>query len=678
MNKKHKSSIALPQMSRRTFVTGMAAGAALLGATGSRALSSDHRPATSPQTLRGNNFDLNIGYTSVNFTGRSRTATTVNGSLPAPVLRWREGQRVTLNVNNSLAHDSSIHWHGIILPTGQDGVPGLSFNGIRPGETFQYQFDLNQSGTYWYHSHSGFQEQTGVYGAIVIDPAGPDPVEYDRDYVVLLSDWSDTAPDAVYGKLKNESHYYNFRRRTVGDLWSDIREKGVRRTFREREMWNEMRMSDTDISDVTGYTYTYLMNGQTPDANWTALFKRGEKVRLRFINAAAMSIFDVRIPGLKMKVVATDGQNIEPVSVDEFRIGVAETYDVVVEPEADTAYTLFAQTIDRSGFARGTLTPELGLSAAVPAMDYAPVLGHRDMGMAHDMGGMDHGGMGGMDHSKMDHGQHQMGGMDHSQHGGMDHSKMDHSQHQMGGMDHSQHGGMDHSKMDHSQHQMSGMDHSQHGGMAQGASGQYSLHGGRPELGGMQGAWFTEKLGRAGFGSNSPIVHLPSEYRYTVDMRAEQPMNGLRDPGIGLRDHMQRYGRRVLNYGDIRNLTPTIDKREPTRELQLHLTGNMERYVWGMDGIKFMEAEPLMLKYGERIRITLVNDTMMTHPIHLHGMWSELETEEPDYIPRKHTILVQPGSKISYLVTADAYGRWAYHCHLLYHMPGMFREVRVV
>ncbi|MFC6978067.1 copper resistance system multicopper oxidase [Microbulbifer taiwanensis] len=386
MNKKHKSSIALPQMSRRTFVTGMAAGAALLGATGSRALSSDHRPATSPQTLRGNNFDLNIGYTSVNFTGRSRTATTVNGSLPAPVLRWREGQRVTLNVNNSLAHDSSIHWHGIILPTGQDGVPGLSFNGIRPGETFQYQFDLNQSGTYWYHSHSGFQEQTGVYGAIVIDPAGPDPVEYDRDYVVLLSDWSDTAPDAVYGKLKNESHYYNFRRRTVGDLWSDIREKGVRRTFREREMWNEMRMSDTDISDVTGYTYTYLMNGQTPDANWTALFKRGEKVRLRFINAAAMSIFDVRIPGLKMKVVATDGQNIEPVSVDEFRIGVAETYDVVVEPEADTAYTLFAQTIDRSGFARGTLTPELGLSAAVPAMDYAPVLGHRDMGMAHDMG----------------------------------------------------------------------------------------------------------------------------------------------------------------------------------------------------------------------------------------------------------------------------------------------------
>jgi FtsP/CotA-like multicopper oxidase with cupredoxin domain len=462
-----------------------------------------------------------------------------------------------------------------------------------------------------------------------------------------------------------------------------------------------MRMSDTDIADVTGYTYTYLMNGQTPDNNWTAAFRRGEKVRLRFINAAAMSIFDVRIPGLKMTVVASDGQNIEPVTVDEFRIGVAETYDVIVEPAADSAYTLFAQTMDRTGYARGTLSPDPSLRAEVPAMDYAPVLTHRDMGM----GGMDHSMHGAPRergtvypstlkapaphaghgpaadsremHSGMDHSQHQMNGMegmDHSQHQMDSTEGMDHSQHQMNGME-----GMDHSQ--HQMNSMESMDHSQHGGMTQGASANYSPHGGRANLGGMPGAWFTENLKRAGHGNdgemNHPIVHLPSEYGYTVDMRADAPMNGLHDPGIGLREHQQRYGRRVLNYGDIRNLTPTIDRREPEREIQLHLTGNMQRFIWSMDGVQFNDAEPLMLKYGERIRITLVNDTMMTHPMHLHGMWSELETGDAQYIPRKHTIIVQPGARISYLVTADALGRWAYHCHLLYHMPGMFREVRV-
>ncbi|MCW8127690.1 copper resistance system multicopper oxidase [Microbulbifer halophilus] len=603
-------------LSRRTFVTGVAAGAALLGSAGAVAkprqstLNSD-----AVDTLRGNRFDLDIGYTPVNFTGRNRTAVTVNDGLPGPILRWKEGETVTLNVTNNLAHDSSIHWHGMILPSNMDGVPGLSFAGIKPGETYRYQFDVNQSGTYWYHSHSDFQEQQGLYGAIVIDPAEPDPVAYDRDYVVLLSDWSDESPHDIYSHLKTEGHYYNRQRRTAGDLWDEIREKGVAQTWRDRKMWNEMRMSDRDISDVTGYTYTFLMNGQTPDANWTALFQKGEKVRLRFINAAAMSIFDIRIPGLKMTVVASDGQNIEPVSVDEFRIGVAETYDVVVEPDGDSAYPLFAQTIDRSGFARGTLTPDPALRAGVPTMDYAPVLTHRDMGMGHGS----------------------MSGMDHGQHGSA-----------------------------------SGMDHSRH------ESGDYSPHGGRPELGGMQGTWFTDNLGRAGHGSDSPIVHMPSEYGYGVDMRSQMPMDGLNDPGIGLRDHRQRYGRRVLTYADIRNLTLTIDRREPTRELQLHLTGNMERYMWSMDGIKFSDAEPLVLKYGERIRITLVNDTMMTHPIHLHGMWSELETGDAEYIPRKHTVIVQPGSKISYLVNVDAYGRWAYHCHLLYHMPGMFREVRVV
>ncbi|WP_428819264.1 copper resistance system multicopper oxidase [Microbulbifer sp. MCCC 1A16149] len=666
MNRSREPQIALPALSRRRFVTGVAAGAALLGMPAG-ASSGAPRANPTPQTLRGNQFDLHVNYQPVNFTGRERTAVATNGSVPGPILRWKEGETVTLNVTNHLAHDTSIHWHGIILPTGMDGVPGLSFNGIRPGETFTYQFELNQSGTYWYHSHSDFQEQQGHYGSIVIDPAEPDPVACDRDYVVMLSDWSDESPHDIYAKLKKEGHYYNRRRRTAGDLWDEIRQKGVAQTWQDRKMWNEMRMSDRDISDVTGYTYTYLMNGQTPDGNWMAQFKRGEKVRLRFINGSAMSIFDIRIPGLKMTVVASDGQNIEPVTVDEFRIGVAETYDVVVEPVDDRAYTLFAQTIDRSGYARGTLTPHPELRAEVPAMDYAPVLTHRDMGMDHS--GHNMGGMSGMDHSGHDMGN--MGGMDHSGHDMGNMGGMDHSGHDMGNM-----GGMDHSG--HDMGSMSGMDHSQHAGMQSGNAGQYSLHGGRPELGGMQGVWFTDGLGRAGHGSNSPIVHLPSEYGYGVDMRAEMPGNGLNDPGIGLRDHDTRYGRRVLTYADIRNLTPTLDRREPTRELQLHLTGNMHRYMWSMDGIKFNDAEPLMLKYGERIRITLVNDTMMTHPIHLHGMWSELETGDSEYIPRKHTILVQPGSKVSYLVTADAYGRWAYHCHLLYHMPGMFREVRVV
>jgi CopA family copper-resistance protein len=593
------------ELSRRRFVTGAAAGAAL-ASIGLPLRAAEANPR--PRVLTGNNFDLSIGYQSVNFTGAERTATTVNGSLPAPILRWKEGERVRLNVTNHLAHDSSIHWHGMILPTEMDGVPGLSFAGIKPGETYHYEFDVNQSGTYWYHSHSGFQEQTGLYGAIVIDPKEPDPVECDRDYVVLLSDWSDENPHDIYAKLKKMSHYYNFQERTAGDLWRDIKEKGLARTWNERTMWNTMRMSQTDIADVTGYTYTFLMNGITPDSGWTGLFKRGEKVRLRFINGAAMTIFDIRIPGLKMTVVASDGQNIEPVSVDEFRIGVAETYDVVVEPSDDSAYTIFAQTIDRSGYARGTLTPDPAWTAEVPDMDYSPVLSHADMGMA-AMGGMDHSG-------------HDMSAMGDK---GMDHSM-------------------------HNLHGMQGMDHSQHR---------------------------MQSIASAGEGSNSPIQHDSTEYGPHVDMLAPAPQNGLNDPGVGLRDHQERYGRKVLTYGDIKNLYPTLDKRDPEHEIQLHLTGNMSRYMWSVDGIKFADAEPLRLTFGERVRITLVNDTMMTHPIHLHGMWSELETGDAGYIPRKHTVIVQPGSSISYLVTADALGRWAYHCHLLYHMPGMMREVRV-
>lgn len=608
-----------PSISRRRFVTGIAAGSAFLGLGLASTLSlASPSNRLGPSMLRGNQFDLNIGYQPVNFTGKDRMATAVNGSVPAPILRWREGERVTLRVKNNLAKDSSLHWHGLILPAEMDGVPGLSFDGIKPGETFEYQFDVNQSGTYWYHSHSGFQEQTGLYGAIIIDPRDPDPVSYDREYVVMLSDWSDEDPEAIYAKLKKLSHYYNFRERTVGDLWQDIKYKGITETWNERDMWNQMRMSETDISDVNGYTYTYLMNGVTPDEGWIGLFKRGEKVRLRFINGSAMTIFDVRIPGLKMTVVASDGQNIEPVTIDEFRIGVAETYDVVVEPSDDSAYTVFAQSIDRSGFTRGTLTPDVEMTSLIPNMDTAPTLGHRDMGM----------GMANMTET----------------------SAVDHSQHQMNGA----------KTIDHSQHQMSGAK------TISDKKTDHTSHNSLPEV-----------LGKAGFGSIREITHASTETGPHVDMKAISPQSGLTDPGVGLRNHLQKHGRKVLTYADIKNLYLTSDPRDPTREIELHLTGNMSRYMWSINGVKAADADPIKLKYGERVRITLVNDTMMAHPIHLHGMWSELETGDPSHIPRKHTVMVQPGSKISYLVTADARGQWAYHCHFIFHMAGMFRQVTV-
>ena len=469
-----------------------------------------------------------------------------------------------------------------------------------------------------------------MYGAIVIDPAKPDPVNSDRDYVVVLSDWSDEKPESIYAKLKKQSDYYNFRERTAGDFWRDVSEKGWSQTRNDRSMWNQMRMSDRDLSDVSGYTYTFLMNGATPEDGWLGLFEQGEKVRLRFINASAMTIYDVRIPGLKMTVVAADGQNIQPVSIDEFRIAVAETYDVVVEPSADRAYTIFAQSIDRTGYARGILSPDANWSAEIPRMDPPALLGHRDMGMG-GMSDMDHDMSGG---SGMDHRKHEMGKMS-----GSDDDKNDMSN--RSGM----------SGMDHRKHNMSGMQEMpQKSGVA-------------PDP--------------AGYGSKREITHIASEFGPHVDMRAMTPPDGLSDPGIGLRDHQRQYGRRVLTYADIRNLDRTLDPRDPEREIELHLTGNMSRYMWSINGIKFADAELLRLCYGERVRINLVNDTMMTHPIHLHGMWSELETGDPDYIPRKHTVIVQPGSKISYLVTADAMGGWAFHCHLIYHMPGMFREVRV-
>ncbi len=642
--------------SRRRFVQGVAAGGALLGlglhAVPTRAEQLQARMG--PKVLSGTRFDLTYSPVKVNFTGKERFATAINGSVPAPILRWKEGDTVTLKVTNHLAEDTSIHWHGIILPSEQDGVPHVSngFTGIRPGESFTYRFQVQQSGTYWYHSHSGFQEQTGAYGAIVIDPKEPEPFTYDRDYVVMLSDWSDEEPSRIYAKLKKLSDYYNRRERTLSDALADIDKMGWEGFLNARQMWNEMRMSDRDISDVTGYTYTFLMNGVAPADGWLGLFKRGEKVRLRFVNGSAMTFFDVRIPGLKMTVVAADGQYIEPVTVDEFRMGVAETYDVIVEPSDDRAYTIFAQAIDRSGYARGTLTPDPALSAEVPEMDPAPILGHMDMGMdmgmmGHGMHGMDHGGM------KMDH---DMSGM---QHGGM---KMDHD---MSGM---QHGGM---KMD---HDMSGM---QHGGMKMDHDMSGMQHGGMKMDHGMQHGGMKQRLpmgsGPAGYGSKRPVVHAPTEYGPHIDMRADGARYRLDDPGIGLRNN----GRRVLTYADLRNLGKTPDPREPGREIDLHLTGNMARYMWSINGVKYADAEPIQMKYGERLRINLINDTMMNHPIHLHGMWSDLETGDPDHIPRKHTVIVQPGARISYLVTADAMGGWAYHCHLLYHMAGMFRKVIV-
>ncbi|MGV5490425.1 copper resistance system multicopper oxidase [Pseudomonas sp. XP2] len=558
---------------RRTFVKGLGAATTLAGLGLWRPLAQ----AAEGQDLAGQHFELFIGQTPVNITGRPRTALTLNNSLPGPLLRWREGDTVTLRVRNRLAQDTSIHWHGIILPANMDGVPGLSFAGIEPGGDYLYQFTLRQSGTYWYHSHSGLQEQAGVYGAIVIEPREPEPHRYQRDHVLLFSDWSDQAPEQLMATLKKQSDAYNYHKRTVGDFIDDVADNGWGPTVAERTAWARMRMSPTDLADISAATYTYLLNGQPPEGNFTCLFQPGDTVRLRLINASAMTYFDFRIPGLALTVIAADGLPVTPVSVDELRIAVAETYDVLVTVGDQPAYTLFAQSMDRTGFARGTLARAAGLQAPVPAPDPRPVLSMDDMG---------HGGMA------------DMAGMDHSNLPGMNHAAMSAMQ----------------------QHSAS-------------------------ETG-------------------NPLV----------DMQTMAPRANLADPGIGLRNN----GRRVLTYADLRSPYPDPDGRAPSRDIELHLTGHMERFAWSFDGVKFSDAEPLRLTYGERVRITLVNDTMMTHPIHLHGMWSDLEDEHGQFLVRKHTVDIPPGSRRSYRVTADALGRWAYHCHLLYHMEtGMFREVRV-
>jgi len=612
--------------SRRTFVKALAAGGVLAGFGLWRSPVWAITGRGQPNVLAGSDFDLSIGEMGVNFTGTPRTAMTINGSLPGPILRWREGDTVTLRVRNRLEEDTSIHWHGIILPVNMDGVPGLSFRGIEPGGLYVYSFKVKQNGTYWYHSHSGFQEQVGVYGPLVIDAKDPEPFTYDRDYVVMLSDWTDEDPERVMKKLKKQSSYYNQHKRTVGDFIDDVSKNGWSATIADRKMWAEMKMNPTDLADVSGATYTYLLNGQAPDSNWTGIFRTGERLRLRFINGSAMSYFDVRIPGLKMTVVAADGQYVKPVSVDEFRIAVAETFDVIVEP-TENAYTLFAQSMDRTGFARGTLAIHEGLSAPVPPLDPRPLITMSDMGMG-DMAGMEHGDMTGKTQDSMQVME------------GMDHSRMAPTSDTQGmtGMDGGSMQSMDHSQMPDST-SMSG--HSTHG---------------MSDMGSMEPHPASE--------ANNPLV----------DMQAMSPTPKLNDPGMGLRNN----GRRVLTYSDLKSTFQDPDGREPSRTITLHLTGHMEKFSWSFDGIKFADAEPLHLKYGERIRVVLVNDTMMMHPIHLHGMWSDLEDENGNFMVRKHTIDMPPGSKRSYRVTADALGRWAYHCHLMYHMEmGMFREVRV-
>ena len=613
------------QLSRRRFVQGLAAGG-VLAATPSwlqAAVSSTTSLGSAP-VLSGREIDLVIAETPVNFTGVTRMATTITGSIPAPTLRLREGDEVTIRVTNRLAVSTSIHWHGILLPYQMDGVPGISFKGIAPGETFTYRFKLRQSGTYWYHSHSGFQEMTGMYGALIIEPRAGERHHTDQDHVVQLSDWTDENPMHAFSKLKVQSDIYNFSQPTFFDFTRDVSNMGLQAALEKRQMWNQMRMNPTDLADLSAATFTYLMNGTAPASNWTGLFNKGDRVRLRFINAASNSFFDVRIPGLKMTVIQSDGQDVEPVSIDEFRFGPGETYDVLVEPK-DDAYTIFAQSMERSGYALGTLATRQGLSASIPTLDPVEWLTMADM-----MGAMSHQGMNqkGMDHSAMSMGNMDMGGMDHSNmHGGM-------------AMDHSQHSGQS----------MPGMNQATRSPLAK---------------------------------PSSTVRHARTEYGPSVDQRVNTPRTTLDDPGIGLRDLSEKglrpQGHRVLTLADLKSIDGILDdQREPVRELELHLTGNMERYSWSFDGLEFGKSTPVSLRHNERVRIILQNDTMMTHPMHLHGMWSELETDQGELRVRRHTIPVQPAQRISYLTTPHDLGRWAWHCHLLFHMDaGMFREVVV-
>lgn len=527
---------------------------------------------------------LTVERKDVMVTGRSVSAITFNGQLPGPTLRFREGEDVTIHVTNKLDEDTSVHWHGLLLPGMMDGVPGLNgYPGIKPGETFTYRFKVRQAGTYWYHSHSGAQEQAGMYGALILDPRESEVVKTEREHIIVLSDFSEEDPDEILRNLKNDHSYYNRGRRTIGDFFRDARRNGLGATMRDRLEWGEMRMDPTDMADVSGYTF--LVNGQSPTSNWTGLFEAGERVRLRFINASAMSYFDVRIPGLKMIVVQADGQDVEPVPVDEFRIAVAETYDVVVTPREDKAYTIFAEPIDRSGYARATLAPREGMTADIPPMRPRTTLTMADMGMAH------------------------------------------------GG-----HGG--------------------HSAPAEPAQSQ----------------------GPGGHGDHEAAPPVPAQSQaHGGHSDHDAPAAAREGPPLGWADAATPAGMRALKYSDLRSLTPQKDLREPTQEIVVRLGGSMERYVWTLNGAKAEHASPIELKYGERVKITFVNETMMAHPMHLHGMFVQLINGQPgERLPNKHIVSVAPGQSYSALLTADEPGEWAFHCHLLYHMAaGMMTKVVV-
>ena len=550
-------------------------------------------------------YDLTVDRVEIDTGDFVKEGIGYNGASPGPVMRFKEGENVKINVTNNLDEMTSIHWHGLILPFDQDGVPGISFPGIKPGETFTYEFPIQQAGTYWFHSHSGFQEPDGAYGAIVIEPKKREPFRFDREYVVQLTDKHPHSGDRIMRNFKMMSDYYNREQQTVGEFFSDASKNGLMNTVRDRMAWGDMRMMKADVEDLQGFTG--LINGKGPDQNWTGLFEPGERIRLRFINSSAMTYFDIRIPGLDMTVVQADGNNVQPVSVDEFRIGVAETYDVIVRPKDEQAYTIFAESMGRSGYARATLAPEEGMEAAVPQLREAARLTMADMG---GMPGMDHGSMAGMDHGNMDMSSSgDMSGMDHSNMGSMDHSNME-------GMDHSNMKDMDHSGM-------SGMDH---GSMAMGT---------------------------------------------------EEKSDPFYAKGSGLMPKAANGGK-FLSYADLKAQDPLYEVREPTREIELRLTGNMERYTWSINGVKYEDADPIRLKYGERVRFKFVNETMMTHPMHLHGMWSILDVGAGQWNPLKHTVSVQPGTTVYMETEVDAPGQWAFHCHLSYHAAaGMFRKVIV-
>ncbi|HEY2662146.1 MAG TPA: copper resistance system multicopper oxidase [Caulobacteraceae bacterium] len=555
--------------SRRRFVQGLTLAGLASGLWTPQAQAQIRSQAGSP-------IALTIGDLAVNLTGRPRRATVVNGSLPGPILRLCEGDDAIIAVTNTLTEFSSIHWHGLRLPSDQDGVPGLSYRGVAPGETFTYRFPVRQAGTYWYHSHSGMQEQTGLIGALILEPRGGERVQADREHVILLSDWTDADPMSIVANLKQQSDYYDYHRRTLGDLIRDAHDHGAKPALDEAAMWARMRMSPTDIQDVSGAVYTYLVNGSPPAANWTGLFHPGERVRLRVINGSAMTTFDVRIPGLTLTVIAADGSDIEPVEVEEFRIGVAETYDLIVQPREDRAYTLFAQAEDRTGYARATLSPRLGLAGPIPPMDPRPVRSMSDMGM----GGMAKGG------------------------------------------------------------EMAGMDMSD------------------PTMAGMK--MDTPPAGPKPSGVNVDNVAVASSSR-------------LGEAGDGLEGD----DRRALTYADLKAAIPQQDLI-PSRTIEFHLTGNMERWIWGFDGRTFSEAEPVRIALGETVRFILINDTMMEHPIHLHGFLFQLENGQDGRRPLKHTLNVKPAERASLVFTADTAGHWAFHCHLMYHMEtGMFRTVLV-